>query len=44
MLNKNKLLIIPGTSTKLGVFITRLLPIKLILKITYRIQERKNKR
>lgn len=44
MLNKNKLLIIPGTSTKLGIFITRFLPIKLILKITYRIQERKNKR
>ena len=44
MLNKNKLLIIPGTSTKLGVFITRLLPIKLILKITYRIKKKKNKR
>ena len=44
MLNKNKLLIIPGTSTKLGIFITRFLPIKLIVKITYRIQERKNKR
>ena len=44
MLNKNKLLIIPGTSTKLGIFITRFLSIKLILKITYRIQERKNKR
>ncbi len=44
MLNKNKLLIIPGTSTKLGIFITRFLPIKLILNITYRIQERKNKR
>lgn len=41
MLNKNKLIIVPGTATKLGVFITRFLPVKLLLKITYKIQERK---
>ena len=40
----NKLIIVPGTATKLGVFVTRFLPTKLILKITYKIQERKNKR
>lgn len=39
----NKLLLVPGTSVKLGVFITRFLPVKTILKITYRIQERQNK-
>ena len=43
-LKNNKLIIVPGTATKLGVFVTRFLPIKLILKITYKIQERKNKR
>ena len=40
----DKLIIVPGTATKLGVFVTRFLPTKLILKITYKIQERKNKR
>ena len=43
-LKNNKLIIVPGASTKLGVFVTRFLPTKLILKITYKIQERKNKR
>lgn len=43
-LKNNKLIIVPGTATKLGVFVTRFLPTKLILKITYKIQERKNKR
>ena len=39
---KKKLVIVPGTSVKLGVFFSRLLPIKLLLKITYNIQKRKN--
>ena len=43
-LKNNKLIIVPGTATKLGVLVTRFLPTKLILKITYKIQERKNKR
>lgn len=43
-LKNNKLIIVPGNATKLGVFVTRFLPTKLILKITYKIQERKNKR
>ena len=43
-LKNNKLIIVPGTATKLEVFVTRFLPTKLILKITYKIQERKNKR
>ena len=38
---KKKLLIIPGNSVKLGVFFTRFLPLKLLLKITYNIQEKK---
>lgn len=38
---KNKLIIIPGLSTKLGIFFTRFLPYKLQLKIIYNIQKRK---
>lgn len=41
MLRKNKLIIIPGFSTKVGVFLTRFLPTKTLLKITYKIQEKK---
>lgn len=40
---KNKLIIIPGFSIKIGVFLTRFIPTKLLLKFVYRIQERKNK-
>lgn len=36
-----KLLIIPVVSVKLGIFLSRFLPIKLLLKLTYKIQERK---
>lgn len=43
-LEKNKLLIIPGMKMKIGVFITRLIPRKLLLKITYIIQRRKIKK
>lgn len=38
---KNKLLIIPGTTVRLGVFFSRFLPLKTLLKITYNIQDKK---
>ena len=37
----NKMIIIPGIKMKLGVFALRLLPRKLILKISYKIQDGK---
>lgn len=41
MMFKKKLIIIPGISVKTGVFFTRFLPTKALLRITYKIQERK---
>lgn len=41
---KNKLIIIPGTTIKLGIFIQRFIPTKLLLKISYNIQKKKNKK
>lgn len=38
-----KLIIVPGFSVRLGVFITRFIPTKTILKITYKIQRKKGK-
>lgn len=38
---KNKLLIIPGATVRLGVFFSRFLPLKTLLKITYKIQDKK---
>ncbi len=38
---KNKLIIVPGFSVKLGLFLNRFIPWKLSLKITYQIQKRK---
>ena len=38
---ENKLIIIPGLTTKLGVFLNRFIPTKLSLRIIYHIQERK---
>ena len=38
---RGKLLIIPGFSVKMGIFFTRFLPIRALLKFTYKIQERK---
>ena len=38
---KNKLLIIPGTTVRLGVFFSRFLPLKTLIKITYKIQDKK---
>ena len=43
LLSSKKLIIVPGTSVKMGVFFARFLPTKLLLKITYKIQERKRK-
>ena len=43
LLSSKKLIIVPGTSVKMGVFLARFLPTKLLLKITYKIQERKRK-
>ncbi len=40
-MKKNKLIIIPGLMMKLGVFSNRLLPRKLVLKVTYKIQKAK---
>lgn len=40
---KNKLIIIPGIKIKLAIFFSRFVPTKLLLKITYNIQEKKNK-
>lgn len=40
-MNKNKTIIIPGFTMKLGVFATRLLPRKTIIKFTYKIQKSK---
>ena len=39
---KNKLIIIPGFSVRLGIFFSRFLPTKLLLKISYNIQKRKD--
>ena len=39
---RKKLLIIPGTSVKFGLFFAKLLPKKLILKLTYNIQKKKD--
>ena len=38
---KNKLIIIPGWSVKLGLFFNRFIPWKLSMSITYQIQKRK---
>ncbi len=42
-LNKNKLIIIPGLIMKIGVFLNRFAPRKLVLKVIYNIQERKTR-
>ena len=40
---KNKLIIIPGLMTKLGVFINRFVPWKLSMRFIYEIQYRKTR-
>ena len=41
---KNKLVIIPKFSIKLAVFATRILPLKLLIRINYKIQDLKTKK
>lgn len=41
MFKDNKLLIVPGVKTRLGVFFSRFLSTKSLLKITYKIQSKK---
>ena len=41
---KNKMLIIPGLTTKLGIFFNRFLPYKTSLKIAYKIQQGKTRK
>ena len=38
---KNKLIIIPGITVRLGIFVSRFIPTKLLLKISYNIQKKK---
>lgn len=42
MMFKNKLVIIPGIFVRLGIFFSRFLPIKTLLKISYNIQKKKS--
>ena len=42
MMFKDKLIIIPGFTVKMGIFFSRFLPTKLLLKISYNIQKKKN--
>ena len=39
---KSKLIIIPGFTIRMGIFFSRFLPTKLLLKISYNIQKKKN--
>lgn len=39
---KNKLIIIPGFSVRMGIFFSRFVSTKLLLKISYNIQKKKN--
>lgn len=38
---KNKLIIIPGLTVKLGIFFSRFIPTKILLRISYNIQKKK---
>ena len=42
MMFKNKLIIIPGFIVRMGIFFSRFIPTKLLLKISYNIQKKKN--
>lgn len=41
MMFKNKLIIIPGISVKLGIFFSKFVPTKILLMISYNIQKKK---
>ena len=38
---KKKLIILPGFGVKMGIFFMRFVPVKLLLRITYRFQKKK---
>lgn len=38
---KNKLIIIPGVKTKIGIYLSKIIPMKLKLKVSYKVQEKK---
>lgn len=40
---KNKSIIIPGVKTRIGIYLSKILPIKLKLGVSYKIQESKDK-
>lgn len=40
----NKLTIVPGTTTKMGLFFSKFLSIRTLLKITYKFQKKKDKK
>ncbi|MBQ2872935.1 MAG: SDR family NAD(P)-dependent oxidoreductase [Bacilli bacterium] len=41
---KNKLIIIPGFAVRMGIFFSRFLPTKILLRISYNIQKKKDKK
>lgn len=42
MMFKNKLIIIPGSSVRIGLFFSKFIPKKLMLKLTYKFQKKKD--
>ena len=38
---KNKLIIIPGFTVRMGIFFSRFIPKKMLLRISYNIQKKK---
>ena len=38
---KNKSIIIPGVKTKIGIYLSKIIPMKLKLKVSYKVQEKK---
>ena len=42
-MNKRKMIIIPSVKTKIGVYLAKILPMNLKLKVSYNIQERKDR-
>ena len=43
MYSKHKLIIVPSFRVRFGVFVSRFLPVKMLLRITYNIQRKKGK-
>ena len=42
-MNKRKMIIIPSVKTKIGIYLAKILPMNLKLKVSYNIQERKDR-